>query len=78
MANLTFSNLVSEVMAHLGLDSTDSTNQTNVYRWINYVHSVYSALINTAPARPYGRANGQYRSTRYNQIACVGKQVILG
>jgi hypothetical protein len=37
MANLTFSNLVSEVFAHTGLDSTDSTNQTNVYRWINYV-----------------------------------------
>ena len=36
MANLTFSNLVSEVFAHTGLDSTDSTNQTNVYRWINY------------------------------------------
>jgi len=37
MSNLTFSNLVSEVFAHLGLDSTDTTNQTNVYRWINYV-----------------------------------------
>lgn len=37
MANLTFSDLVSECMAHLGLDSTDATNQANVYRWINYV-----------------------------------------
>lgn len=37
MATLTFSNLVSEVMAHLGLDATDATNQTNVYRWVNYV-----------------------------------------
>lgn len=24
------------MFAHTGLDSTDSTNQTNVYRWINY------------------------------------------
>lgn len=37
MANLTFSNLVSDVFAHTGLDSSDTTNQTNVYRWINYV-----------------------------------------
>lgn len=37
MPNLTFSNLVSEVFAHTGLDSTDSTNQANVYRWLNYV-----------------------------------------
>jgi hypothetical protein len=37
MSNLTFSDLVSEVFAHTGLDSTDTTNQTNVYRWINYV-----------------------------------------
>lgn len=37
MANLTFSNLISEVMAHTGLDSTDTTNQTNVARWLNYV-----------------------------------------
>lgn len=37
MANLTFSNLVSETFAHTGLDSTDTTNQTNVYRWLNYV-----------------------------------------
>lgn len=34
---LTFSNLVSEVFAHTGLDSSDTTNQTNVYRWLNYV-----------------------------------------
>lgn len=37
MANLTFSNIVSDVFAHTGLDSTDTTNQTNVSRWINYV-----------------------------------------
>lgn len=37
MANLTFSNLISEVFAHIGLDTTDSTNQANVARWINYV-----------------------------------------
>lgn len=37
MANLTFSNLVSEVFAHTGLDSSDTTNQTNVYRWLNFV-----------------------------------------
>lgn len=34
---LTFSNLVSEVFAQTGLDSTDTTNQTNVYRWLNFV-----------------------------------------
>src|SRR6266705_2024566 len=37
MPNLTFSNLVSEVFAHTGLDSNDSTQQTNVYRWLNFV-----------------------------------------
>lgn len=36
MANLTFANLESEVYAHTGLDSTDSTNSTNVDRWLNY------------------------------------------
>lgn len=34
---LTFSNLVTEVFQQTGLDSTDTTNQTNVYRWINFV-----------------------------------------
>src|SRR5690242_13053535 len=37
MANLTFTDLQNEVYAHTGLDSTDTTNQTNVKRWINYV-----------------------------------------
>lgn len=37
MANLTFSNLLSEVFAHTGLDSTDSTNVANASRWLNYV-----------------------------------------
>lgn len=37
MSNLTFSDLVSEVFAHTGLDSTDTTSQTLVYRWINFV-----------------------------------------
>lgn len=36
MANLTFSDLENEVYAHTGLDSTDSTNTTNVDRWLNY------------------------------------------
>lgn len=36
MANLTFANLESEVYAHTGLDSTDTTNLTNVDRWLNY------------------------------------------
>lgn len=36
MANLAFSDLQNEVYAHTGLDSTDTTNQTNVNRWINY------------------------------------------
>lgn len=36
MANLTFSDLQNEVYAHSGLDSSDSTNTTNVNRWINY------------------------------------------
>lgn len=37
MANLTFSDLENEVYAQTGLDSTDSANQTNVDRWLNYV-----------------------------------------
>lgn len=37
MATLTFSNLVSETFAHIGIDSGNSANQTNVYRWLNYV-----------------------------------------
>lgn len=37
MANLTFTDLQNDVFAHSGLDSSDSTNQTNVKRWINYV-----------------------------------------
>ena len=37
MANLTFTDLQNETYAHTGLDSADSTNQTNVKRWINYV-----------------------------------------
>lgn len=37
MANLTFTDLQNEVYAHTALDSTDTTNQTNVKRWINYV-----------------------------------------
>ncbi len=37
MANLTFSDLQSEVYAHTGLDSTDTATQANVTRWINYV-----------------------------------------
>lgn len=36
MADLTFSDLQNEVYAHSGLDSTDTLNQTNVNRWINY------------------------------------------
>lgn len=36
MANLTFSDLENEVYAHTGLDSSDSTNTTNVDRWLNY------------------------------------------
>lgn len=37
MANLTFTDIQNEVYAHVGLDSSDTTNQTNVKRWINYV-----------------------------------------
>ena len=37
MANLQFSDLQNEVYAQTGLDSTDTTNQTNVKRWLNYV-----------------------------------------
>lgn len=36
MANLTFTDLQNDVYAHTGLDSTDTTNQTNVKRWLNY------------------------------------------
>jgi hypothetical protein len=36
LANLTFTDLASEVYAHTGLDGTDPTNQTNVTRWLNY------------------------------------------
>lgn len=36
MANLQFVDLQNEVYAHTGLDSTDTTTQTNVNRWINY------------------------------------------
>lgn len=36
MANLSFLDLQNEVYSHTGLDSTDSTNQTNVKRWLNY------------------------------------------
>ena len=39
MANLTFSDLQNEVYAHCGLDSTDTTNQANVTRWLNYVQN---------------------------------------
>lgn len=37
MANLQFTDLQNDVYAHTGLDSSDTTNQTNVKRWINYV-----------------------------------------
>lgn len=37
MANLTFSDLQNEVFAHTGLDPTDTSNQANVTRWLNYV-----------------------------------------
>jgi hypothetical protein len=37
VANLTFTDLQNDVYAHTGLDSTDTTNQTNVKRWLNYV-----------------------------------------
>ena len=36
MANLTFIDLQNDVYAHTGLDSTNSTDQANVKRWINY------------------------------------------
>lgn len=36
MANLTFTDLQSEVFDHTGLDSTDTGNQTRVKRWLNY------------------------------------------
>lgn len=37
MANLTFGDLQNEVYDHSGLDSTDTTNNTRVNRWINFV-----------------------------------------
>lgn len=37
MAALTFTDLQNEVYAQTGLDSNDTTNQTNVKRWINFV-----------------------------------------
>jgi hypothetical protein len=37
MANLSFSDLQTLVFSHCGLDSTDTTNQTNVKVWINFV-----------------------------------------
>lgn len=37
MANLAFSDLLTEAYEHLGLDSSDSTNIANVTRWTNYV-----------------------------------------
>lgn len=37
MANLTFSDLLSEVYDQTGLDSTDSANVTRVTRWLNFV-----------------------------------------
>ena len=37
MANLTFNDLLSEVYAHTGLDSSDSTVVANATRWLNYV-----------------------------------------
>lgn len=36
MANLTYTDLENEVYAQCGLDSTDTTNQANVLRWLNY------------------------------------------
>ena len=36
MANLTFSDLQTEVYQQLGFDSTDTTNQSNVTRWLNF------------------------------------------
>jgi hypothetical protein len=37
VANLAFSDLLLEVFAHTGLDSTDATNTANATRWCNYV-----------------------------------------
>jgi hypothetical protein len=37
VANLTFSDLLSEVYDQTGLDSTDSANVTRATRWLNYV-----------------------------------------
>jgi hypothetical protein len=34
---VTFSNLVTDVFQHTGLDPTNTTNQNNVYRWLNFV-----------------------------------------
>ena len=43
MANLQFSDLQNEVYTQTGLDSTDTNNQTNVNRWINYVQQDINA-----------------------------------
>lgn len=37
MANLTFTDLQTEVFAQAGLDSSDATNIANVKRWLNFV-----------------------------------------
>lgn len=37
MANLTFSDLQTEVYQQTGLDSSDTTNQSNCKRWLNFV-----------------------------------------
>jgi hypothetical protein len=36
MANLTFTDIQTEVFQQSGLDSSDTTNQSNVKRWINF------------------------------------------
>lgn len=43
MANLTFADLQNDVYFQTGLDSTDSTNQANVNRSINYVQQDFCA-----------------------------------
>lgn len=37
MSNLTFADILSDVYAHCGLDSSDATNIANATRWANYV-----------------------------------------
>lgn len=37
MANLTFADVLSDIYAHCGLDSSDATNIANATRWGNYV-----------------------------------------